>query len=318
MERFQSAIFSVFRVLRHATARIRVRDAKRRAQRYHRNERGVSLIQFALIFPLLMLIIMGFLDLARYFATLAVLNAGAERGLNQALKIANLDVDYRFKSPTDPEYLRFREARERIVAAAIVMPRATIVGDTTSADQIRLRPITITDAGFTLAPGDIDPAPYTAGAMVLRPGECAAVDGFGTRCNRSTLHLGPTDPAPPTSPGELMKTHPVQVVLRAEMKSYLPFFDKYAVFGQAIGYREVDVPRGPFASAAPTETPTPDPAATPTPGPTPTPGWPPMPGITPVPVFCTDDDFLEATRTARFAGAPYQLSPSCFAQQIVP
>ncbi len=71
----------------------------------------------------------------------------------------------------------------------------------------------------------------------LRPGECADVLGYGKRCNRDTLHLTSTDPAPPTAPGELMKTHPVQVVLRAEMKSYLPFFDKYTVFGQAIGYR---------------------------------------------------------------------------------
>ena len=311
MERFQSAMFSVFRVLRHATARIRIRDAKRRAHRYNRNERGVSMIQFALIFPLLMLIIMGFLDLARYFATLAVLNAGAERGLNQALKISNLDVDYRGKSPTDVEYLRFREARERVVNAAIVMPRATIVGDTASADQIRLRPMTVTDAGFTLAPGDVDPAPYTAGAMVLRPGECANVLGYGLRCNRDTLHLGPTDPPPPTSPGELMKTHPVQVVLRAEMKSYLPFFDKYTVFGQAIGYREVDVPRGPFASAAPTASPTPDPGATPTPTPGPT-ATPHMPPATPTPVVCTEVDFLVTVLTSRRTADPHEVgSASC-------
>ena len=48
---------------------------------HHRvnDERGVTMIHFVLVFPIMFLVMVAVLDLGRYFAVVAVLNAGAGR-----------------------------------------------------------------------------------------------------------------------------------------------------------------------------------------------------------------------------------------------
>ena len=54
-------------------------------------------------------------------------DAGAEEGLNRARKIPNFDLDWRGLPPTDRNWLRFTQARDRILDISERNPLATLV-----------------------------------------------------------------------------------------------------------------------------------------------------------------------------------------------
>ena len=56
------------------------------------NSKGVSMLEFALVMPFFILLVFGLIDISRYFAYQAILNKGAENGINLATKIPNLDL----------------------------------------------------------------------------------------------------------------------------------------------------------------------------------------------------------------------------------
>ncbi len=51
------------------------------------------MLEFALVLPLLMLLVVGLMDLGRFFAVRTLLYTGAARGLNEAQKVSNFDLD---------------------------------------------------------------------------------------------------------------------------------------------------------------------------------------------------------------------------------
>lgn len=240
------------------------------------------MIHFALIFPILMLVMVAILDLGRYFAVVAVLNAGAERGLNAALKTSNLDIDYRGLAESDVKYQRYRTARQMVVAEALEIPIGSrLVSTSSSPSDTTLVRMTVTDQG--LGSAMTTPAtPYQADAAFLRPGECTSVAGYGSVCNNQTVFTLPGAVSAWPPPSTMLKKHPVMIVLRAEVDAFLPFVDNYVAVGTALGFRE-EIPDGPLKGETPTPTPTP-PAGSPTPTFSPGPGGTATP--TPNPAAC--------------------------------
>ncbi len=232
-------------------------------------ERGATILEFVLAFPIFLFIILGIVDLSRYFAAVAVLNAGAHEGLMVATKIPNLDLDTREVDANSEDYKRFTLARDFVTSAAVTIPFGSIIGEAGSNDPIRLNEQEMTDelVGGTAA---LVPA---QGVAVLRPGECAvSMNGTKLTCNNETLNPNdyptpaPTPTTPPaaaaptpistpakpiTPPQTLMRSHPIKIVLTADVQSYLPFFSGYTAVGSANGYREKDIPEGPAAGEEP-------------------------------------------------------------------
>ena len=96
----------------------------------------------------------------------------------------------------------------------------------------------------------------TAGAVVLRPGECAAADfeENGKVCNWQTLNIDEDEDGVEDDtdyednlpePGVLMRDHPVQVLMYAKVEMLNPFFSYAVARGIAAGYRS-PIPRTPL------------------------------------------------------------------------
>lgn len=197
-------------------------------------QRGATMLEFAFVLPILVLMFFAIVDFSRYYAICAVLRAGASDGLNRARKIPNFDIDWRNEADTSTDYQRFVQARNVILDETERTPFQTILSSQASPSDAVLRDITMTDNGLA---GGSTPTTIRSSA-VLRPGECATISGHGVLCN------GPTTSTMP--PGQLMEKHPIRVVMFAEVRPFLPFIGTLLARGEAYGYREV-IPQGPLA-----------------------------------------------------------------------
>ena len=237
------------------------------------------MIQFALILPFVLLLVVALIDLSRIGAITAILNKGADDGLNLASKIANLDIDIRNLEPTDPAYLDYWEARARVLTEATRFPLATLLSDHNQQSAAQLLPFTTTDV---VVAGGSTPE-IERGVAMLRPGERASLDDNGTVSNFDHPTVPPDGAGmpPATAPKILMLAEPIVVELRARVKLWTPFFDSWVVSGTAIGFRE-QVPLSPFgvkeeplpagvSGPIPSPTPSPEPSQVPPPSPTPEP-----------------------------------------------
>lgn len=203
------------------------------------SERGVSLVEFVLAFPIVAMLVFGIVDFARYYAVTGVLRAGAEQGINRARKIPNFDVAYNGMDPSDSGYVRFTQARDVVLNEAESVPLSSLLSDEAHPSGATLKNITVTDNGLNSIAA---PPTVTRSAAVLRPGECADVSGHGQVCN------GPVASGVPVS--QLLQTYPIRVVLFAEIRPFLPFLGTMTARGEAYGQRE-NVPQGPVAGVVP-------------------------------------------------------------------
>ena len=205
------------------------------------SERGVSLVEFVLAFPIVIMLVFGIVDFARYYAVTGVLRAGAEQGINRARKIPNFDMAYTGMDPSDAGYMRFTQARDVVLNEAESVPLSSFLSDEAHPTGATLKNITMTDNGLNSIAA---PPTVTRSAAVLRPGECADVSGHGQVCN------GPVASGVPVS--QLLQTYPIRVVLFAEIRPFLPFLGTMTARGEAYGQRE-NVPQGPVAGVVPQE-----------------------------------------------------------------
>jgi hypothetical protein len=212
-----------------------------------KSDSGATVLEFAIVLPILMLACLSVIDLARYLTIQALLNKGAEDGLNMAMKMPNLDIDIRNLKDTDANYQVFREARRRVIWAATRLPLATLVTDFDTPSSAQLAQWTITDQGMD----GVTPS-YNKGAVLLRPGEQAAVDIHGTTVvvDHPTVKPGGGGAPPPQTPEMLMKKNPISIQLDARVDMFLPFFGTMMARGVATGYRE-NIPTGPLPQAEP-------------------------------------------------------------------
>ena len=226
---------------------------------FFKTDRGVTMLEFALVLPLLLVLIIGIIDVARYFAYQAILNKGAESGLNFALKVPNLDVDLKEYNHGDVDYQRYEQARDLVARKAVDIPLRTFFSDsaTPSIAQLEDFEYTDVDAGGT-------EKTLSEEVALIFPGETLTASD-GTAITHKTL---PTPPIAQTKE-DLLKIHPVIVELRAQIQPLTPFMSPITLQARAMGFRE-EIPRGPLTGEF-GETSDPVVANPPTPTPTPTP-----------------------------------------------
>jgi len=257
------------------------------------------MLEAILVIPLLFALIFVIIDLSRYWGVQGVVNQGAQRGLDLAIKTSNLDFPL---NSTDPSFIK---ARCDVIQQAEKIARGTFVGDWSETSK------SAHFVGFdNLPPCAGGSTPITVNAILLRPGECRTARAVPDRGIAATLYCHPTV-CPPVgqncnsgarrwsssdSMANLLKSEPLVVIMPATFKALLPIpaLSSVQAMGKAAGYKEIfssgaypippDVPpatstptRAPTATATfppgytPPPTSTPRPTSTPTRTPLPTP-----------------------------------------------
>jgi len=215
----------------------------RKSDRPLLDDRGVTMLEFALILPLFMMLTLGMIDLARVYTLKAILNKGAEEGLNIALKIPNLDVDIENLSPTHYEYGRYIQARNIVIDRATRLPLATLFSDDDPQAMARLANFVYSDPNSVTNVDDI----RNGSAAFLRPGDRLQKDSqtSGEWVNHRTLPNDGTGNPRQQTPEILYKSHPIIVELRANIRPLTPFIPELNIASRSMGYRE-EVPKGPL------------------------------------------------------------------------
>ena len=155
---------------------------------YRCAQKGVSMLEFALILPFFTFLVFGFIDISRYFAYQVILNKGAEQGINLATKIPNLDVDLKKQDQTSIDYLRYQQARDLVLKTACHFPLSTLFSDSSQRNNGTVISLaTLESFNYT----DIDrngaKQNHPSNAALIFPAENSISDSYGNKVIHQTL-----------------------------------------------------------------------------------------------------------------------------------
>ena len=221
-------------------------------QSYSSNERGATMMEFAIVFPLFLLITMVIVDFGRASTLRSVVDEAISRTLKRAVSVANLDVEQDGPpqlASSDVQYRRLEVSKKLAAQEGLdFLASVDLLHLQDDSAQTSKRGAKLLDLTYTDTTVSGPPAQETAKLMVLRPGECATVPSTGgTECNRETLGTSSADPAPTQRMDLLMERHPIKVVAYAQIDSYVPFLFKAPLRIEAFGYRQA-IPEGQFSN----------------------------------------------------------------------
>jgi len=237
-------------------------------------QKGETLLSFVLVLPILFLITLITIDLARITMVQIALNKGARDGVLLAKSMPNLDINLNEFTTSSIEYLRFYEARRRIVRASLLHPITVFVTgpDTPSGAQLinyesvdknvltvkceyENDGITVKkdeDGADMCETGEL-PKPLIAGAMLIRPGECVKNQETGELIQNTMLPSGfDCNNLPDISQTVLQERFPLEVILSAKVTLFFPLTravmgkDYVTVTARKFENRERNIARGPL------------------------------------------------------------------------
>jgi len=231
--------------------------------RVDRKERGVTMIEMAMLIGIVFVFTLNMVDIARFLMLEAILNKGAEDGLNVATKISNFDYDIRQLSVSDSRYYDFYEARRRVLDSATRLPLNTFFTQPGTASDAELIGYEHRDTEVQGAVAGSEPTLVRA-AAVIRPGEVVFESTDPSKVI-TNMRRGP-DPGNvlPAVPWRMMnglQNNPIQIELRAKVRPFCPaslcpwFGGERILVGRAFGYRENAIPRGPLPAENPADMP---------------------------------------------------------------
>lgn len=225
------------------------------------NEKGSQLIEQCFVFPVFLMLVVGFFDVSRFLTTETLLTKGAYDAAMLASRLPNVDTDISELDPDSNAYKRFQISRRMIIEEARKLPIATIVGEAGSVDPVRLMNFRMTDQAASDQTGVYD-------AALIRPAECALVEDEEDRsmdvsesapcgssvCNDESCIKHPV--VPPKSDGSsyntnqknLMENQLMMVVLKSEVEMMIPGLGNMQAQGIGIARRQ-SLPFSPFERA---------------------------------------------------------------------
>lgn len=250
--------------------------------------RGASMLEFAAILPILLILLIGIIDTSRFWFARTSVAFGLANAANLAVRYDNMNVDPLRLNPENGEDLSrvngFVEDRYTVIDTALNFPMAAMIGPSGSGAAITYRSFTLQpplhEDSFTLTAD----GRYNVDALVVRPGEeYAAVDDPSHRVSHPTYPYRSTV----DRMSSLLKDHPLMLYAEFNFGWLLPFFEPITVKVTAFGWIERvwdgSVPEyfndPPTLPPPPTKTPTS--TATNTPLPTNTPAFTNTPTATP-------------------------------------
>lgn len=196
---------------------------------------GASLVEFAIVFPLMMFILLSAIDLCRYMILQSLLNKAAHDGVMVAVKTPNLDIDLHGLSTTSKRYQAFAKARERVINAALHIPLSTMFEDESTDGSNQLISFTMIDSEAQPDPDSGQAPAIRRSAALIRPGDRVILHtSEGDRPVYNILVPNKND----MPPRVIMSYFPVIVQLNARMTTITPFLPNLMVVGRANAVRQ--------------------------------------------------------------------------------
>jgi TadE-like protein len=217
-----------------------------------RSEKGVSLWEFAIVFPVFFSVIMFIVDFGRVAGLQALMGEAMDRSMESAASIPNLDIDPRGLETNSNEYKRLKLARQKSSSVGVNwINNLGLIETTSHSDSMGVSTVNITTEVQFEGPRLLD-LEYTsdntpAKIAVLLPGECVRVVELDRlECNGETLGTGNVETTQQLSPQELLDRHPIKVVSFFQTDSFLPFLFNTPQRLVHYAYRQ-PVPASPFS-----------------------------------------------------------------------
>jgi hypothetical protein len=185
-------------------------------------QRGATMIEFALIIGILLLLVVGLIDIARYFTARALLNRAATFALAKAQIDPDFQIDLRTAMPATTPYTNFVKARLKIQNSALNLATLAINAPSTTPAMTQLNQFQFWD------PIAVLPRPtYFSDILILLPGQHAIVVSSGEIIYHPTLcavgdGCAYGDITAGTSFSQILLNHPVVVEARAEFRPLVP------------------------------------------------------------------------------------------------
>lgn len=194
--------------------------------------KGATMLEFVLVFPIVAVIVLCILDFSRYLVIRGLLNTAANRAVSRAAVVPNLDIDC-VNLPPNMTITQCRQARldalRTVLDTAKQLPLQTLVARQSGEGSTRF------------VTGD-----QTAPAIEVVLKKPADVGGSDVRAFYPTgVVTAPATTFPDVAypPGTPLRSHfeqyPIEVVLRADMDSFIPYVRRWSVEGRKAGFREV-------------------------------------------------------------------------------
>ena len=185
--------------------------------------RGSTFVEFALVFPLLIVLTLALIDFSRCISVRATLDSAANRAVSLASVIQDLDTDCRYVPPADQSTCGTKRqiAIQAVLNEARRLPTSTNISATSANSPL-----------FLLEGTDTTPA------IELRLDD-TTMRGYYTRgdSQQAVLTFDPKLPAGP-SLQEVLQRIPLEVTVRAGIRPYLWMLSEFTIAGHAVGYRE--------------------------------------------------------------------------------
>lgn len=209
-------------------------------------ETGVSMLEFAIATPILLIAVLGFFDIIQWMTVRQILDEAIARAGQVAATMPNLDIDPGGKSDSDYEFKRLVMARRKSNDAGENFLRNIgtigLPGGSPGSSGDALE-ITYTENRQTGDPVDIK-----SGVMVLLPGDCAKIAETGEEiCNKGNIEYPIGENRPHGRSRWLMENHPIEVVAVARSHGFLPWLGSRIVRAGVAVTRQ-PIPQTPFAA----------------------------------------------------------------------
>lgn len=221
----------------------------------HLDNRGATMLEFAIVCPLVFFLVCMFIDLAHYFTAVALLQKGAADGAKLAITLSELGEDLSEFPSSDPRYVSFNTGRNDVIDQATSLALDILVGLPNSGARLELVPATVTDA---VASGS--GAHSGLLAMVVRPGETWTINS--PEGDSTFTHPIASIPAG-VSMREVLKTQPVIVQINAVKRFFIPLiWDSWPIQVSSVGWLHYHPKSALENSSLFSPTPTPSPSST--------------------------------------------------------
>lgn len=207
------------------------------------DQAGATMMQFALVLPVLILFILSIIDFSQYQFTKRVLELGVIAGANVTQTIPNMDNELAELTTTDANYFWYRIAKDRTLSIAKQHALVGFLHDSNATTGVHLLNYTMTEADVQVGGGSVPQ--YARSALILRPGESATyVDCNGNTKTVEHPTLKASDVTPTTRPTQpmMIKIHPYVVEMRACVPTLIPMVGTLEVVSRKEIFREAVAP----------------------------------------------------------------------------
>lgn len=250
-----------------------------------RDERGASMLEFAIAAPVLFVAILGFFDIIQWMSVKQMLDEAVGHAGQIASTVPNLDIDATGEDSNGVPFKRLVMARNKANQAGADFLSSLggtigLPGNPTGSSGNAFEFVYTEDRQLG------DPVEFRSAVMTLLPGDCATVPALGEQvCNDQNMGHPLGGGRPVGTSQRLMEKHAIEIVAFARTNGFLPWAGSRVIRSAFYTARQ-PVPKAPFGAD---EDPLLSTGGEPTPYATPGDPLPAAETATPTPLSCVPD-----------------------------